>query len=104
MPDDTALLGHREEECWACNGYGVVHGPLGAGGTRRRWRCPWCRGTGVLYDGSHEHGETCECHLGVDFVPGDHYARLVSHELPEPIWERYCAATGRDPDSGAPAS
>ena len=91
-----------EEECWACSGYGVAYGPL-EDGVRRRWRCPWCRGTGVLYDGVHEQGQACECHLGRDHVPGDTWVRYVDRSLPEPIWRRYCAATNRNPATGEPA-
>lgn len=90
------------EECWACCGYGLAYGPLTSTG-RKQWRCPWCRGTGVLHEGVHENGEACECHLGHDFVPGDHYASNVSRFLPGPIWRRYCAVTGTDPAGTDPA-
>jgi hypothetical protein len=69
------IEGHREEECWACNGYGNQSSLFG------RVVCPWCRGTGVLFEGVHERGEACACHLGVDYRPGDDWFGLVGHEI-----------------------
>jgi hypothetical protein len=70
------IEGHLEEECWACCGYGYL-----LNGVRERLTCPWCRGTGVLYDGAHEKGESCMCHLGRDYHHGDDWFELTGFEI-----------------------
>ena len=77
-----------EEECWACGGYGDLRG------RDRVVYCPWCRGTGVLFVGAHEHGESCDCHLGRNFKAGDDWFEFTRSESDGMI----VARLPRDPD------